>query len=81
VDYGDGGGPLPLLLQGTGFGLAHIYAQPGMYTATVRVLDDDLGLGTGAFSVQVRQTRWHILLPAIHVQHHPWRIVLPAVFP
>lgn len=54
VDYGDGGGEQTL---GFGplhlFGLHHRYTQDGLYHVTVRVADDDGGIGTRAFDVRV----------------------------
>ena len=44
VDYGDGGGPLPLELDGQTFVLGHSYVQSGAYTVTVTV-DDGSGAG------------------------------------
>lgn len=46
VDYGDGGGFEPLALAPDGsFSLGHAYADDGLYTVTVRVSDDDGGVG------------------------------------
>ncbi|HEY0305383.1 MAG TPA: DNA/RNA non-specific endonuclease [Longimicrobiales bacterium] len=42
VDYGDGAGALPLALTGKTFTLAHTYLNPGSYTVTVVVQDDDV---------------------------------------
>ncbi|MEZ4522106.1 MAG: PKD domain-containing protein [Thermomicrobiales bacterium] len=55
VDYGDGGGPQSLALDGAGFTLEHVYTD-GLndpYTVTVCVTDDDGGSECGSFSVAV----------------------------
>lgn len=54
VDYGDGSGPEVLKLHDEGFRLRHRYDQPGTCTVTVTVMDDDGGLGTDTFTVEVR---------------------------
>ena len=47
VDYGDGSGPQPLILEGNFANLSHVYAEPGDYTITVTVTDDEGGVGVG----------------------------------
>ena len=41
VDYGDGGGAVPLTLAGQSFALSHVYASAGSFRVTVSVTDDD----------------------------------------
>jgi hypothetical protein len=53
VDYGDGMGPQPLRLQDHSFQLHHKYRHAGTYRVVVTVIDDDGGVGTGAFTVTV----------------------------
>ncbi len=54
VDYGDGGGPEPLLLNpDKTFNLSHRYGDNGVYVVSVMVEDDDLGVGSGTFTVTV----------------------------
>ena len=53
VDYGDGDGPQPLELHGSYFLLRHRYRQPGTYTVTVAIADDEGGVGTHSFTVVV----------------------------
>ena len=53
VDWGDGAGPQPLALSGTGFTLDHTYPGAGTRTVTVQVCDDDEGCGTDTVSVVV----------------------------
>jgi autotransporter-associated beta strand protein len=53
VDYGDGSGVQPLPLAGTGFTLNHTFGQTGTFTVTVRVTDDDTGVGSSTFQVAV----------------------------
>ena len=55
VDYGDGKGPQPLPLKGDKtFELSHVYMQTGNFTVTVRVEDEDGGVGTASFPVKVK---------------------------
>ncbi|MBI4080147.1 MAG: DUF1416 domain-containing protein [Candidatus Levybacteria bacterium] len=53
VDYGDGSGSQPLNLNGTSFSLNNIYANPGVYTVTVTVMDDQGAAGTGTATITV----------------------------
>jgi hypothetical protein len=54
VDYGDGSGPQPLLIQpGQQLPFEHRYTRPGQYRITVMVLDDDGGQVTDSFVVTV----------------------------
>jgi hypothetical protein len=53
VDYGDGAGPQPLMLQGHDFRLHHKYRHPGTYQVVVTVMDGDGAAGTDAFTVTV----------------------------
>lgn len=55
VDYGDGSGPQALSLNADKtFELNHIYQQTGTFTITVRVEDEDGGVGTAFFPVKVK---------------------------
>ncbi|MGE5422902.1 MAG: PKD domain-containing protein [Ignavibacteriales bacterium] len=55
VDYGDGTGPQALnLKQDKTFDLNHTYSKTGLYTAAVRVLDQNGGIGAASFSVKVK---------------------------
>jgi PKD repeat protein len=42
VDYGDGSGTSALPLNAKTFSLSHVYANPGTFTVTVKVSDDDV---------------------------------------
>jgi len=54
VDYGDGSGPQPLALNpDKSFALSHGYADDGIYTVTVTVVDDDGGVGIDSAIVTV----------------------------
>jgi predicted extracellular nuclease len=53
VDYGDGSGVQPLLLNDKTFVLSHVYANEGIYTVVVTVTDDDGGVGTDTVTVVV----------------------------
>jgi len=53
VNYGDGSGVQPLTLSGKAFSLSHVYADNGSYTVTVKVTDDDGGVGTDTAIVTV----------------------------
>jgi PKD repeat protein len=54
VDYGDGSGPeAATVLNGVCAGPAHTYADNGLYTVTVSVIDDDTGVGSNSSSHQV----------------------------
>ncbi len=46
-DFGDGGPPL------SGVDASHFYADNGVYSATLRVRDDDGGVGTNFFNVTI----------------------------
>ena len=53
VDYGDGSGEEPLLIDGTTFTLGHVYMDDGIYPVTVRVVDEYGGVGTATAQVVV----------------------------
>src|SRR5258708_22560416 len=54
VDYGDGGGSVPLTLNADkSFALAHVYPQSGTFTATVTVKDSNAGQNTATTLVVV----------------------------
>ncbi len=54
VDYGDGGGSVPLALSAARtFTLENIYDTPGDYTVTVQIVDSALAVGTAQFDVTV----------------------------
>lgn len=54
VDYGDGSGVQPLVLQESReFQLSHTYTTPGTWTVTVQIVDNGLATGTKTFTVQV----------------------------
>ncbi len=58
VDYGDGSGVQPLSLNADQtFVLNHAYDDPGAYTVTIRVSDDEGLFGTGTQSVTVNPNR------------------------
>ncbi len=54
VDFGDGTGPQPLLLNPDGsFTLRHTYVQEGVFTILVMVVDSHGGVGTSTYRVNV----------------------------
>ncbi len=53
VDYGDGGGPQSLTLNGKDFSLSHTYADDGKYTVSVTVQDDHEHTGSATTTVTV----------------------------
>lgn len=53
VDYGDASGDTPLALVGKTFDISHTYDEPGAYTVTVTVMDDDGGNGVDTVVVTV----------------------------
>ncbi len=78
VDYGDGSIDQPLTLTGKTFELSHIYADNGVYTVTVEVIDDDSGISTDTAQVTVTNAapitsidtvdrpNAHFILPVVH---------------
>ncbi|MCP3869201.1 MAG: hypothetical protein GY703_14090, partial [Gammaproteobacteria bacterium] len=57
VDYGNGAGPQPLLLNpDKSFTLSHVYVDDGFYTVTVVVIDDDGGSGSDTATIAVRDS-------------------------
>ena len=67
VDWGDGSAPEVVSVnQANGSGTldgSHIYADNGVYTVTVTLLDDDLGQTTGQFEVTVNNVDPFLLPP------------------
>jgi len=53
VDYGDGSGAVTLALAGSDFTLDHVYVDPGSFAVVVTVTDDDGGVGSASFQVEV----------------------------
>lgn len=54
VNYGDGTGDQSVALNADKtFNLSHVFADNGVYTATITVADDDNGSGTTSFTVSV----------------------------
>ena len=53
VDYGDGAGAQPLMLNDKDFALGHTYVAAGTYTVTVVVNDGKGGVGTDTLVVSV----------------------------
>ena len=53
VDYGDGWGAQPLLLDGTSFVLNNAYLTPGAHTLTVTIDDGNGGVATDTMTVLV----------------------------
>jgi hypothetical protein len=51
VDYGDGHGPVPLLLTGTNFTLSHHYGLLGTHLVTVTITDEEGVSGSGSITV------------------------------
>ena len=55
VDYGDGSSQQPLSLRGDkSFDLDHVYLKAGSFIVTVRVEDQDGGVGSASFPVKVK---------------------------
>ncbi|MEL7451721.1 MAG: PKD domain-containing protein, partial [Pseudomonadota bacterium] len=58
IDWGDGTVDPGAVTQGAGNGTVngkHVYTQPGTYTVTVTVTDDDGGVGSDTFLVEIDQ--------------------------
>ncbi|HEX3012112.1 MAG TPA: MBG domain-containing protein [Syntrophomonadaceae bacterium] len=53
VDYGDGTGRQDLVLTGTTFNLSHTYADKGVFTVNVAIIDDGNAVGSATFSVTI----------------------------
>jgi probable HAF family extracellular repeat protein len=53
VNYGEGGGMMPLTLSGNTFSLSHTYNTAGTYNITIRISDDDGGVGIRVVTVTV----------------------------
>src|SRR5262249_6597076 len=63
VNYGDGSGVQPLTLNSNKtFALSHTFADNGAYTVTVRVQDDDLGVGSNTVTVTVQNVAPTVVL-------------------
>lgn len=62
VDYGEGGGPQPIALEGNTFQLSHLYPMPGEFRVIMRVIDDDRGLAESQFEVTVHPTVFRLIL-------------------
>ncbi len=56
VNYGDGGGEEPLLLNAYSFSLNHQYDNPGIYTVTVKVKDNKNQTGEATATIVVGAT-------------------------
>jgi PKD repeat protein len=54
VDYGDGDGEQPLTLSGKDFTLSNTYYHDGLFAITIKVTDDDDGVGTETLLLAVR---------------------------
>jgi VCBS repeat-containing protein len=55
VNYGDGSGTQALTLNpDKTFSLSHVFGDNGTYSVTVRVQDDDLGIGSSVLTVSVQ---------------------------
>ncbi|HEX4997947.1 MAG TPA: Ig-like domain-containing protein, partial [Terriglobia bacterium] len=66
IDYGDGSGAQTLQLNPDhSFSLSHVYADNGVYTATVRVADDDSGVGMATVVVTVRNVAPAVSLSSV----------------
>lgn len=61
VDYGDGAGPVELILTDMSFSLDHNYATAGTYTVTVTVTDDDGGVGSDQLTVTVNNAEANVV--------------------
>jgi hypothetical protein len=53
VDYGDGSGPVPLVLAGKTFALSHAYDDNGTYRITVKVSDSTGADGTATSTARI----------------------------
>src|SRR5262249_30462717 len=60
VDWGDGTAPQPAIVAGGAVDAEHAYADDGVYTVSVRVVDNDGGAGTDTTKVTV-----HNLAPTV----------------
>jgi hypothetical protein len=53
VDYGDGGGAVPLNVSGSNFTLSHVFPDNGVYTIKIAVTDNHGAVGNGTQKVTV----------------------------
>lgn len=78
VEYGDGGGILPLNLSGKNFSLSHTYTTPGVYIITVSVMDNLGKIGTQSTTVLVNDVAPVISFSFIPNGLNGWFTTSPA---
>lgn len=65
INYGVGDDDIPLPIPDQTFYMEHLYSVPGIYTITVTIADDDLGVTMDQILVTVLEKRYMVFIPTL----------------